>query len=287
MASSFGAVGKSESDFFGKVPPCAEKMFSFKTTAFTGLEFTKEIKECGNDITTEGSFKLSDVSGMDVLYKYNLLPAGGMIYSFTSTFDIAKLARVDGLTVELSGSSDDAKTAGPSVMGKLSYVNDLVNVEMSGGIEKTKIAFPFSVATGNKSFCCGFGGAYKQTGGLQSLLDGLTGKCAYSTGAFGAALNVSKSQWLNARLSYIVSPALTTAVQLKYTKPNDEAETEAKIYGRYKVDKSLTAIAILDVTGSAAVLGLEKALRNGCDLKVGLQLGRGATSLGFNLDVSA
>jgi hypothetical protein len=94
MASSFGAVGKSESDFFGKVrwasfllpctciasdavtitlssmklpnelhrpsgihmyilqdrpyltvvpcvvhqvPPCAEKMFSFKTTAFTGL----------------------------------------------------------------------------------------------------------------------------------------------------------------------------------------------------------------------------------------------------------
>ena len=53
---------------------------------------------------------------MDVLYKYNLLPAGGMIYSFTSTFDIAKLARVDGLTVELSGSSDDAKPAGPSVM---------------------------------------------------------------------------------------------------------------------------------------------------------------------------
>lgn len=257
----FDKIGKESKDLLGKGMD-TEKKFSFKTAAFDGLSFESATTD-GAKLSTTGSFKLSDDSGMDVQYKYD--KSTDYKYSFESNFDLAKLADIKGAKVVLSGDNNQ------TVSGKLEYNHSLAAISLTGGVQAGAISFPFSVGVSPASgLSLGVSGKVLPAPKPDQLYENV--HLAYDQkGSFGLFLGLSKTKAgplkaLEARGIYHGLP--DTKVAVKAVGLMEKAPLFT-VGGEYTLDKATSIKVVVAQKDVQIKAGVKKNLRKGCDLTVG------------------
>jgi len=279
--TTYGDLGKSARDVFGKGYHFSLMKLELKTKTASGVEFTSSGSSNTDSGKVDGSletkYKFAEY-GTTFTEKWNTNN------QLSTTIDVQdKILKGLKLTFD---SEFSPQTGAKSGKVKAEYKHDLVTVNSDVDINLGGPLVNASAVVGHKGWLAGYQLAF-DTG--KSKLTKNNFCLGYSTGDFVLHTNVNDGQVFGGSVYQKVNPNLDTAINLGWTASKNE--TSFGIGCKYTLDKSASLRAKIN-NSSQVGLGYQQKLRDGVTITLstlidGKNVQQGGHKLGLALELEA
>jgi len=279
--TTYGDLGKSARDVFGKGYHFSLMKLELKTKTASGVEFTSSGSSNTDSGKVDGSletkYKFAEY-GTTFTEKWNTNN------QLSTTIDVQdKILKGLKLTFD---SEFSPQTGAKSGKVKAEYKHDLVTVNSDVDINLGGPLVNASAVVGHKGWLAGYQLAF-DTG--KSKLTKNNFCLGYSTGDFILHTNVNDGQVFGGSVYQKVNPNLDTAINLGWTASKNE--TSFGIGCKYTLDKSASLRAKIN-NSSQVGLGYQQKLRDGVTITLstlidGKNVQQGGHKLGLALELEA
>jgi len=279
--STYGDLGKSARDVFGKGYHFSLMKLELKTKTASGVEFTSSGSSNTDSGKVDGSletkYKFAEY-GTTFTEKWNTNN------QLSTTIDVQDKI-LKGLKVTFD-SEFSPQTGAKSGKVKAEYKHDLVTVNSDVDINLGGPLVNASAVVGHKGWLAGYQLAF-DTG--KSKLTKNNFCLGYSTGDFVLHTNVNDGQVFGGSVYQKVNPNLDTAINLGWTASKNE--TSFGIGCKYTLDKNASLRAKVN-NSSQVGLGYQQKLRDGVTITLstlidGKNVQQGGHKLGLALELEA
>jgi len=279
--TTYGDLGKSARDVFGKGYHFSLMKLELKTKTASGVEFTSSGSSNTDSGKVDGSletkYKFAEY-GTTFTEKWNTNN------QLSTTIDVQDKI-LQGLKLTFD-SEFSPQTGAKSGKVKAEYKHDLVTVNSDVDINLGGPLVNASAVVGHKGWLAGYQLAF-DTG--KSKLTKNNFCLGYSTGDFVLHTNVNDGQVFGGSVYQKVNPNLDTAINLGWTASKNE--TSFGIGCKYTLDKSASLRAKIN-NSSQVGLGYQQKLRDGVTITLstlidGKNVQQGGHKLGLALELEA
>lgn len=279
--TTYGDLGKSARDVFGKGYHFSLMKLELKTKTASGVEFTSSGSSNTDSGKVDGSletkYKFAEY-GTTFTEKWNTNN------QLSTTIDVQDKI-LQGLKLTFD-SEFSPQTGAKSGKVKAEYKHDLVTANSDVDINLGGPLVNASAVVGHKGWLAGYQLAF-DTG--KSKLTKNNFCLGYSTGDFVLHTNVNDGQVFGGSVYQKVNPNLDTAINLGWTASKNE--TSFGIGCKYTLDKSASLRAKIN-NSSQVGLGYQQKLRDGVTITLstlidGKNVQQGGHKLGLALELEA